>query len=819
MGTSWITLHPEWYIQERNLLNLHYPDLRVDEGRLREGVLTLYGSLTVRPPGGAKEYPVRLEYPEGTPFEHPCVTPIESQPRWKEDGSVAQPPRPRLFDYRHQMPSGSLCLFQRETRSVPGGDVLNAIEVLQRAEKWFLGRHTGHWPPDTAQSELELHFRYWSDVLVDRVFFDPNIVGHGQLFFACDLRRYLWDRHPKESCPMILTALTEETVIIKPVDARRQLGRIYPWIGDSLWDAQKLMATRDLSQDAKACLERGYWWSLAEEPRPFHDGAGFLRELARGDPPRDAWAMVSAQLGTELTFEEKHYLGLRYPARDGGVEWLILCMLRGPRKVEGGIPVQREPEKCRSFEKSPMGVIRVHRVEPEVLRLRNRGVVAAGIAEKTVALIGLGAIGSEVAELLAKAGVGRFRLCDCDYLSTGNVARHVGGISDFGARKTRVVKKRLLEINPYLDFANGDILAGSAVASLERLQAFMDPADLTICTTADESAEGVVNQVAVLGGKHVLYGRSMRRASMGRAFLVRPGRDACKQCLATYLKDGRAGRSVPADWIDVQEDQEEVVVHECGRPVIAGSAIDLSFIAGLVARVALDVLEDKDTHLNHWLWSRIAAGDLDPRLAAPMSPFIGTLEPRPLCPACQEPDVVELLMTEEVRRSIISETESSTDAETGGVLIGFVDADGRGVAVRATGPGPEAKRSATLFRRDVAHVQQQLDEAAEELGCRGMYIGEWHSHLVRDPAPSVLDIESLFAISKVPNYLTRCPVMVIAGLDSHAGTVANLRSWVFPVGGRKYDIPHQVVSVDVAKDLRPREVDPCEAPVRESKPA
>jgi len=159
-------------------------------------------------------------------------------------------------------------------------------------------------------------------------------------------------------------------------------------------------------------------------------------------------------------------------------------------------------------------------------------------------------------------------------------------------------------------------------------------------------------------------------------------------------------------------------------------------------------------------------------------------------------------MSEEVHETIVSIAESSPDVETGGVLIGFVDEDRRAVALRATGPGPKAQRSKAGFSRDVEHVQAELERAASELGAHGVYIGEWHSHLVPNPEPSSVDIESLFGISEAVHYLTRCPVMVIAGLDPSTRKVANINSWAFPVGGRMYPIESGTDNLDVIHKLR-----------------
>lgn len=792
MPTTWIALYPQWYIEERRRLARHYPDFRVYESKLREGVLILYGELEVRPPGGTVKYPVLLEYPAGTPFEKPVVLPLKALPEVDRHGEFKEEPQPRYFDHRHQMPSGVLCLFQREPRAYPGGDVVDGVQALSRAERWFLGHHTGHWPPDSAESELESHFLLVTDILLGDAYFADDLGDSGRFYMVPDLRRRIASSS-EVTCPMIATTLSTEGGIIRLIDARDDLSRIYPWIKAECWDLARI-AELDSGGDGEVCrVLHGHWWSLPHEPRPFRDGAGLLETLAAVAERGDAWAILVASLKGELQTESRHFLGFRFPARHGGFAWLMVLAAVGER---GDVRLLRpDAEKRRDFEGSKVFGIRVHAARPPELRLRNRGVVDDVVCGKTVALVGLGALGSEVAELLAKAGVGKFRLCDPDRLSTGNVARHVGGLNEFGAAKVRVVASRLLEINPRLKFEEEDLIFGSAVGSLDGLTGWMSPADLTVVTTADEGVESVINQVAVVNRKAVLYGRALRRGSMGRVFLVRPGRDACKACLAEFARTGATG-GAPPGWMEVAEDPDDAVIHECGRPVIPASAIDLAFVASLISRIALDVLEGKDGEPNHWLWSRSPAPDIEPRLAGGLAAAAVRLEPRPGCHACQEPDVVCLRMSEQVRAEIVARTEASPDAETGGVLIGYVDEQRRAVALRATGPGPRAERSRTRFSRDPDSIQAELDRGAIELGARGLYVGEWHSHLEASPQPSPTDVESLFGIASAPNYLTRCPVMVIAGLDPKTRRVQEMGSWTFPLGGRVYRIENEVVADD-----------------------
>ncbi len=66
-----------------------------------------------------------------------------------------------------------------------------------------------------------------------------------------------------------------------------------------------------------------------------------------------------------------------------------------------------------------------------------------------VAVIGLGGVGSYVAEALARAGVGRFLLLDSDRIAESNINRQATATYDtIGKPKTEVAAQRIFSINP-----------------------------------------------------------------------------------------------------------------------------------------------------------------------------------------------------------------------------------------------------------------------------------------------------------------------------------------------------------------------------------
>lgn len=71
------------------------------------------------------------------------------------------------------------------------------------------------------------------------------------------------------------------------------------------------------------------------------------------------------------------------------------------------------------------------------------------LSKKTVAVFGLGGVGSFATEALARAGVGKLVICDGDVVDITNVNRQLYALSStVGKPKTEVACQRIKDINP-----------------------------------------------------------------------------------------------------------------------------------------------------------------------------------------------------------------------------------------------------------------------------------------------------------------------------------------------------------------------------------
>ncbi len=73
------------------------------------------------------------------------------------------------------------------------------------------------------------------------------------------------------------------------------------------------------------------------------------------------------------------------------------------------------------------------------------------ISSATVAVCGLGGLGSDIAIALARAGIGKLILIDSDTVDITNLHRQQYKANQIGMSKTEALQDNLKEINPYLE--------------------------------------------------------------------------------------------------------------------------------------------------------------------------------------------------------------------------------------------------------------------------------------------------------------------------------------------------------------------------------
>ena len=133
---------------------------------------------------------------------------------------------------------------------------------------------------------------------------------------------------------------------------------------------------------------------------------------------------------------------------------------------------------------------------------------AAHIRGSSVAVVGIGGVGSWTAEALARSGVTRLRLIDLDNVAESNVNRQIHALtSTIGMAKVDAMRERIALINPHctVEVVEDFLTAENCADLLQGVGAFVDACD-QVRAKAAMAAWGLRNKrpficIGAAGGK------------------------------------------------------------------------------------------------------------------------------------------------------------------------------------------------------------------------------------------------------------------------------------------------------------------------------
>ncbi len=165
----------------------------------------------------------------------------------------------------------------------------------------------------------------------------------------------------------------------------------------------------------------------------------------------------------------------------------------------------------------------------------------ANLLRSRVLLVGCGALGAAHAEMLARAGVGRLRIVDRDFVEYTNLQRQtLYKESDADERLPKAVaaKNRIYEIN-----SGVEVEAIVADVNYSNIEALLDGCDLILDGSDNFQVRYLLNDACVKHGKTWIYGAAV--SSYGTTMTIIPGSTPCLRCIFNEMPD--AGTSPTCD--------------------------------------------------------------------------------------------------------------------------------------------------------------------------------------------------------------------------------------------------------------------------------
>jgi hypothetical protein len=169
----------------------------------------------------------------------------------------------------------------------------------------------------------------------------------------------------------------------------------------------------------------------------------------------------------------------------------------------------------------------------QALFARSQGILTQDIIKKRVLIVGTGSVGSYLAEILTRSGVGAFTLIDPEQVELANLCRTTYKSQDIGLFKVKALGEHLLEINPLLQLT----IEPQSIIEINpsELAQLIQEADLILATTDEPKAQRVINHFAYHFQKPALFIGLYQGAKGGEIILSIPEETPCYLC-ATSIR-------------------------------------------------------------------------------------------------------------------------------------------------------------------------------------------------------------------------------------------------------------------------------------------
>lgn len=287
---------------------------------------------------------------------------------------------------------------------------------------------------------------------------------------------------------------------------------------------------------------------------------GYVANIGEPATPPTSWDELTSML------PEADVRAIEVAIGDGRLSYLIIRYSR--RGVGAAVALRAWQAKSGAIE---LAAVQSACDAASVLELR-AGACSAQLADVGVVVVGAGAIGSFLCDLLARAGVGTVTVYDPDIVRPGNLIRHLVGPDFVGLPKPEAVRQTI-ESRP---FNSSVVIAHSDTAPVPRqVMSLFAESSLVIDASAAGGITDMLGKAAIAGGHHLLSVCLQEEGLVARVDIIPP----------------LHGEPLPPTEIGPPTGRQELKFEAgCGEPVSQTPAFAVLEAASLAARCAVGML-------------------------------------------------------------------------------------------------------------------------------------------------------------------------------------------------------------------------------------
>ncbi len=302
----------------------------------------------------------------------------------------------------------------------------------------------------------------------------------------------------------------------------------------------------------------------AKSSKRSKDRFGYVADLGDVDVPPRSWADIAARISPRVDLDRR--------IRNHSIDVVVLIYRRGSH--DGVITLQVWP--------AINGENAVRRLrsgaDTAAAKAARAGLLAPELHRCRVAIVGVGALGSFIADMLARSGVRHLTLVDGDVVMPGNIVRHVVGPEAVGLSKVKAVKQHLVTRNESVT----DVTVNSkALTAGDEAVELLSNHDLVVDATADFATTALLHVAAQTLAKRIVSAAIQNDGVSYRIDLLPP-------------LDG--SDPLPPSDFDTGRRLTDVFEAGCGSPISPTPPYVVMEAAAVAVRHAIGLLTDRPVH-------------------------------------------------------------------------------------------------------------------------------------------------------------------------------------------------------------------------------
>lgn len=358
-------------------------------------------------------------------------------------------------------------------------------------------------------------------------------------------------------------------------------------------------------------------------------------------------------------------------------------------------------------------------------RFFGRGRLSEKLLNSKILIIGCGALGSSLAEILVRGGCKYVALDDFDSVASGNLCRSKYDLLNLNTRKIDSLKSNLINISPYVNIFNIALKLNHYSDMNEWLNKSIDfvfdcSTDTEVTYSLDKS--GFIGKIF-----------SLSITNNAKELVCVSGNEITKKTSHLYEFLGN-------------EEPSYFEGTGCGYPTFEANFNDISSLLNL-AMMNINFQIDNDNFADNFVINQEFEGGFKRLKINGYQAFFESATSK------------FLYISNDTLSKIKQELSHHYPNEFGGVFVGYKKDDL--IIIDDVLIPDDFENGKTIFVRRPGTLNDRLELIFNETSGKITYIGEWHSHPDGPPSPSSTDINAMQEIADTKKIGNSNPILMI----------------------------------------------------------